>query len=142
MPGPVKRANQRQHVLLVEDHEPTRLVLSQLLRRRRFKVASAASLAQARLAMKRNKDFQLLISDIGLPDGNGYDLMKEFRKKFGAKGIALTAYGSEQEIAQSQSSGFTAHLTKPVRLEALENALTAALKPSADMVFIKNGMPR
>ncbi len=140
--GPGKKSGQRRHILLVEDHEPTRLALAQSLRHRRYKVSSAASFAQALSLMKKHKDFVLLISDIGLPDGRGYDLMNEFRRKFGGKGIALTGYGSEQDLAKSESSGFTAHLTKPVRIESLENALAAALKESAANIFTQNGMPR
>ena len=92
--------------------------------------------------MRKNEDFHLLISDIGLPDGSGCDLMGEFQKKFGAKGIALTGHGTEQDVAQSQASGFTTHLTKPARIESLENALAIALTKMTDKVFIKNGMPR
>ena len=130
------------HILLVEDHEPTRLALTQLLLQRHYEVASAASFAEACSLMEKHEDFELLISDIGLPDGSGYDLMNEFHKKFGAKGIALTGYGSEQDVAQSQSSGFTVHLTKPVRIELLENALAAAFAETTENIFLKNGMPR
>ena len=130
------------HILLVEDHEPTRLALTQLLLQRHYEVTSAASFVQACSLMEKHKDFELLISDIGLPDGSGYDLMNEFRKKFGAKGIALTGYGSEQDVAHSQASGFTVHLTKPVRIESLESALAAALAETAENIFLKNGMPR
>lgn len=91
--------------------------------------------------MEKNENFELLISDIGLPDGYGYDLMSEFQKKFGAKGIALTGYGTEQDVAHSQSSCFTAHLTNPINVESLENALAAALKETTENVFIKNVMP-
>lgn len=140
--GSRKKSGQCCHILLVEDHEPTRLALAELLLHRRYKVASAASLAQARLLMKKNKDFELLISDLDLPDGSGYDLMNEFQKKFAAKGIVVTGHGAEEDFAHSQSSGFTAHLTKPVRIESLENALAAALKEGAHNIFIKNGMPR
>jgi CheY-like chemotaxis protein len=122
-----KKSGEHLHILLVEDHEATRLILTQLLLQRRYRVTSAASFAQACSSMEKNKDFELLISDIGLPDGNGYDLMGEFQKKFGAKGIALTGYGAEQDVAGSLSSGFTAHLTKPVNVESLENALAATL---------------
>jgi CheY-like chemotaxis protein len=82
---PAKKSGQRRHILLVEDHEPTRLALAQLLLHRRYKVASADSIAQARSLMKKNKDLALLISDIGLPDGSGYDLMNEFQKKLARK---------------------------------------------------------
>jgi two-component system CheB/CheR fusion protein len=121
-----KTSGERLHVLLVEDHESTRLTLVQLLLSRRYRVTAAASFAQARSLMEKNEDFNLLISDIGLPDGNGCDLMDDFQKQFGAKGIALTGYGTEQDVAQSQASGFTAHLTKPVSIESLESALADA----------------
>ena len=74
----------------------------------------------------------MLISDIGLPDGNGWDLMNEFQKKFGAKGIALTGYGTEDDVAQSEASGFLTHLTKPVRIELLETAIADATKNVQD----------
>jgi CheY-like chemotaxis protein len=123
---PEKKHGQHLHVLLVEDNEPTRLTLLQLLRHRRYRVTAAASFAEARSLMEKNGDFNLLISDIGLPDGNGRDLMNEFQKQFGAKGIALTGYGTGQDVAQSQASGFTAHLTKPISIESLESALAYA----------------
>ncbi len=113
-------------ILLVEDHEPTRLALTQLLLRRRFQVAAAATLAEARqLAAAEN--FHLLISDIGLPDGNGCDLIAELKSRFRLPGIALTGYGMEQDIARSQKAGFGAHLTKPVRVESLDSALATIL---------------
>jgi PAS domain S-box-containing protein len=123
-----KKTGEHLHILLVEDHEPTRSTLTKLLLQRRYVVTSAASFAQACSLMEKNNGFELLISDIGLPDGSGFDLMSEFQKKFGAKGIALTGYGTDQDVAHSQSSGFTAHLTKPICIESLENALAATLK--------------
>ena len=140
--GKNRRSVRNVPVLLVEDHEPTRLALAECLGRRHYKVTCAASCAQARSLIEKNDDFRLLISDVGLPDGNGYDLMTEFKKKFGANGIALTALGREEDIARSQASGFTTHLTKPVRIELLEIALAAALQIKTNKVFIKNGMPR
>jgi CheY-like chemotaxis protein len=110
-------------ILLVEDHEITRTILTQLLTRRNYKVVTADSIAKAR-AIARQDNFDLLISDIGLPDGNGNDLMKEFYENYGLKGIALTGYGMEEDIARGKAAGFVAHLIKPVRIESLENALT------------------
>ena len=143
-PAPIKTKTsaQRVHVLLVEDHKPTRLALTQLLLRRRYRVTSAASCAKARSLMEKNKDFHLLISDIGLPDGSGCELMSEFQKKFGAKGIALTGHSTERDIAECQTSGFSTYLAKPARIESLENALAVALTVTKARVFIKNGMPR
>jgi signal transduction histidine kinase len=113
-------------VLLVEDHEPTRTALTHLLLRRRYKVTPAASLAEAR-TLASTQQFSVLISDIGLPDGNGCDLMAEFRARFDLEGIALTGYGMEQDVARSQQAGFRAHLTKPVRVASLDQALAAIL---------------
>jgi PAS domain S-box-containing protein len=113
-------------ILLVEDHEPTRTSLARLLMRRYYEVVTASSVAEAR-ELASAKDFHLLISDIGLPDGNGYDLMNELRKTRPVKGIALTGYGMEQDVARSQDAGFVAHLTKPVGIQSLEVALAAAL---------------
>jgi PAS domain S-box-containing protein len=128
VPPTVKVAPRHQgvRILLVEDHEPTRMSLARLLMHRSFEVLTAASLAEAR-ALAQSKEFHLLISDIGLPDGNGYDLMVELNKQRPVKGIALTGYGMEHDVARSQQAGFVAHLTKPVGIQSLELALTAAL---------------
>ncbi len=126
LPLPEKQA-QSVSILLVEDHEPTRATLARLLLRRHFQVKTAASLAEAR-TLAGKQDFDLLISDLGLPDGSGYDLMMEFQQQHPMKGIALTGYGTEGDIARSDSAGFIAHLTKPVNVESLENALSRALQ--------------
>jgi DNA-binding response OmpR family regulator len=136
--GSVKRVA----ILLVEDHEDTRLALTKWLNRHDYRVAGAASCAEARSLIEANKDFRLLISDVGLPDGSGYDLMVEFKKKFGANGIALTGHDREEDVAQSRASGFTTHLTKPVRTELLKIALAATLQITSDNVFIRDGMLR
>jgi PAS domain S-box-containing protein len=114
-------------ILLVEDHEPTRTSLAHLLMRRAYKVVTASSLAEAQ-ALADEHTFNLLISDIGLPDGNGYDLMARLKKNGLVRGIALTGYGMEQDIARSQEVGFVAHLTKPVRMQSLEAAINAAVE--------------
>jgi PAS domain S-box-containing protein len=116
----------RGRVLLVEDHEPTRLALERLLSRRRFEVVSAACLADAREAAASG-GFDLLISDIGLPDGNGYDLMAELRERFNLRGVALSGYGMEEDVARSELAGFVFHLTKPIRVQALDKALASLI---------------
>jgi len=109
-------------VLMVEDHEPTRLVLMQLLSRRNHTVFPAKSLSEARHIASREK-LDLVISDIGLPDGDGYTLMAELRKNFGLNGIALTGYGMEHDILRARQAGFTSHLVKPVSIESLTQIL-------------------
>jgi CheY-like chemotaxis protein len=109
-------------VLLIEDHAPTRLTLQQLLLRRNYEVVAAGSVAEAReLVSREHVDF--VVSDIGLPDGNAYDLMAELRARLGLTGIALTGYGMESDIARSHAAGFVIHLTKPLRIQSLDEAL-------------------
>jgi CheY-like chemotaxis protein len=108
--------------LLVEDNAPTRAALELLLKRRNYEVRSAASAAEAREIAER-ETFDLLISDIGLPDGSGYTLMNEFRERYALKGIALSGYGMEDDVTRSETAGFVVHLTKPIRMQALEKAL-------------------
>jgi signal transduction histidine kinase/CheY-like chemotaxis protein len=112
-----------RRILLVEDHEPTRSALAFLLTRRYFEVVAAASVTEAcELAAKNTID--LVISDIGLPDGNGYELMTQLRDTYGLKGIALTGYGMEEDVTRSKVAGFVTHLTKPVHIHALVTALS------------------
>ena len=112
-----------RNLLLVEDHGATRSALELLLTRRRFRVRTAANLCEARQLLA-SETFDLLVSDIGLPDGSGYDLMSEARQQNPyLRGIALTGYGMEKDIEASEGAGFSAHLIKPVRIEMLEEAL-------------------
>ncbi|HEU5396782.1 MAG TPA: response regulator, partial [Verrucomicrobiae bacterium] len=115
------------HILVVEDDASTRSVLMKILTDRNYKVTEAESVRVASaLAMKN--DFDLVISDIGLPDGNGYELFKAIRRKLPTvRGIALTGYGSEDDRLRSRESGFDAQLTKPIRIQALETVLATVL---------------
>ncbi len=114
-----------RRVLLVEDHKATAVALKYMLLRRNCAVAVAGSLTEAREILGR-EDFDLLISDIGLPDGTGHELMAELQGRAGLVGIALTGYGMDDDISRSHAAGFVAHLTKPVSAQDLDNALAAA----------------
>jgi len=109
-------------VLLVEDHQPTCVALRELLARRGYRVTTAATVAEARGAADGGR-FDFVISDVGLPDGNGCELMAEFRDRLGLKGVALTGYGMDEDMLRSRAAGFVTHLTKPVSVQALERAL-------------------
>lgn len=112
-----------RRILLVEDHEPTREALASLLGRRGHHVLVAGSVGEA-LKIFSESEIDLLISDVGLPDGNGHDLMIELRaRRPGLQGIAFTGYGMEHDLERSRNAGFFAHLTKPVRVQALNAAL-------------------
>jgi nitrogen-specific signal transduction histidine kinase/CheY-like chemotaxis protein len=118
------------HVLFVEDHEDTARVLGRILRNAGFDVSHAGTLAQAR-TLAASKRFDLLISDLGLPDGSGLELMKILRDTQSTKGIALSGFGTDEDVAASTAAGFAAHLTKPVDWERLR-AEIERLKPAGD----------
>jgi CheY-like chemotaxis protein len=88
-------------------------------------VLTAGSLEEARNRLAAG-GIALLVSDLGLPDGDGCELMSELRDGAGLKGIAVTGYGRDADVARSARAGFIAHLTKPVRVQALDAALAAA----------------
>ncbi|SKA82657.1 PAS domain S-box-containing protein [Prosthecobacter debontii] len=118
-------------VLLVEDHEATRTALAHLLKRRKYEVHSAASVEEA-LQLADQYRFDLIISDIGLPDGNGYDLMETLYSRHALRGIALTGYGMDKDVERSREVGFVSHLTKPIQVQGLEAAILSALSSASD----------
>lgn len=118
-----KAAKRSLSILLVEDDKLTQDTLVQLLTRREHRVIVAGSLTEAR-NVSCNGKFDVVLSDVGLPDGTGYTLMAELRDNFGLKGIALTGYGAGQDIENAKKAGFVTHLTKPIHVESLENALS------------------
>jgi CheY-like chemotaxis protein len=109
-------------ILVVEDHLATRVSLARLLQRRGHDVTCASSVAEA-LDCASKKSFDLVVSDIGLPDGDGYSLMSRLREDYQLTGIALSGYGMEQDIARGRAAGFNEHLIKPVSVHALDRAL-------------------
>ena len=109
-------------VLLVEDHADSARTMALLLKSYGFEVRVADTIASALRAIQ-SEEFDLLISDIGLPDGSGLDLMRQVRLKSALKGIAVSGYGMEEDIRKSQEAGFIAHLTKPVSLEKLDRVI-------------------
>jgi signal transduction histidine kinase len=131
LPSGAVRTAARMHILLVEDHEPTRTVLAHLLRERKHTVAVASSVAEAR-ELGLSQDFDLMITDIGLPDGDGYELMETLGRRRGLRGIALTGYGGETDAARSEKAGFIGHLVKPVSMLTLD-AVLGSLSVPADV---------
>ncbi|MEO7166717.1 MAG: response regulator [Spartobacteria bacterium] len=117
-----------RHILLVEDHEQTRSTMTQLLQRRGHTVTGVGTTAAAR-ERAADRACDLIISDLGLPDGDGHKLMTELHETYGLPGIALSGYGMDADIARSRQSGFFAHLTKPVDIRALESAIASAPHP-------------
>jgi CheY-like chemotaxis protein len=109
-------------ILLAEDHADTRHVIEFALTGLECTVVPAKSVAEALAAASRGR-FDLLISDIGLPDGSGAALMKELKSRYGMQGIALSGFGRDEDLARSRQAGFDIHLVKPVSLDLLERTL-------------------
>lgn len=120
------RADLPLRILLVEDHADTAEAMADLLRGQGHQVAVAGSVAQGLAAAEARggaEGIDLLLSDLGLPDGSGHDLMRELGRRYGIRGIALSGYGMEEDIRRSMDAGFEKHLTKPVSLQALRSVL-------------------
>ena len=117
---PLGHTNAAGHlrVLLVEDHPDTREVLARLLDAANYAVKTAGSV-QAALQLAAAERFDVVVSDLGLPDGTGYDLMKQLRELHGIKGIALSGYGMVQDQQRSLEVGFLDHVVKPVNVSQL-----------------------
>ena len=124
--APVPPSERRSmRVLLVEDHEDSNRSLTQLLRRRGYVVQSAEDVRSA-LQTAAQFDFDVLISDMGLPDGTGIDLMNKLSASRPVFGIALTGFGMESDVHRSSAAGFQHHLIKPVDLNRLDALIQSA----------------
>ncbi len=111
-----------KRILLVEDHDDTRKNLEILLQRSAYLVKSAANAGEA-LKLAETNEFDLVISDVGLPDESGLALMKKLKTAHNLRGIGLSGYGMEGDIARGRAAGFLQYLTKPVRFEQLREAI-------------------
>jgi signal transduction histidine kinase len=126
-PAEAKRDRLRKHrVLLVDDHVDTCIGMKLMLERRGFDISVAHSADQA-VEKARQENFDLLISDIGLPDRTGYELMSELRQSKDLPGIALSGFGTEADVNKARDAGFSEHLTKPINFERLEEAIRRLL---------------
>jgi CheY-like chemotaxis protein len=121
-----KRDTRKRHLLLVDDHRDTCVGMKMMLERRGYSITIAHSADQA-VEQTQANEFDLVISDIGLPDRSGYELMRELRASKGLLGIALSGFGSEQDVTKAREAGFSEHLTKPINFDRLEEAIHALL---------------
>jgi PAS domain S-box-containing protein len=112
----------RCRVLLVEDHLDTRRVMVRLLKSFGCTVTEASSVAEALAAADRD-EFDVLLSDIGLPDGSGTEIMTELKGRRAIRGIAVSGYGQDIDIQRSREAGFEMHLIKPVNLQTLKDSI-------------------
>ena len=118
----VAAAGRVYRVLLVEDHSDTRNVLTKLLANCGCDVTAVGTVREAVAAAERQQ-YDLLLSDIGLPDGTGLDVMRHVAARSKVTGIALSGFGQDDDIRRSREAGFVTHLTKPVSFQALKEVI-------------------
>jgi len=109
-------------ILLVEDHQDTRRTLSRLLTHFGHNVVTADNVERAIDIMGSDK-IDAVLCDIGLPDGSGYEVAAQARAKGNIKAIALTGFGTEQDLQRSKEAGFDFHLVKPINFQELQTVL-------------------
>ena len=110
-------------ILLVEDHGDTRQTLSRLLSHFGHQIFVADN-RQSALEMVQSQKFDVVLSDIGLPDGSGYEVISRAKQKHPVKGVALTGFGTDEDIRRGKEAGFDFHLTKPVDFHELRAVLS------------------
>jgi CheY-like chemotaxis protein len=113
-------------LLVVEDHPDTASTLLRLLTRYGYQVEAADSVGTALEAVQHGS-FDVVVTDIGLPDGNGVELFQQIKageRGQGVRGIALSGFGTEDDVARSKAAGFDDHLTKPVDFSLLHRRLS------------------
>jgi CheY-like chemotaxis protein len=109
-------------ILVVEDHSDTLQALSRLLSRFGHEI-SVADGAQSALNILNSNEFDVVLCDIALPDGTGYDVVAQAKRRRPVKAVALTGFGTTDDIKRGQQAGFDFHLTKPVDFHELRAVL-------------------
>ncbi len=129
---PYDRDGTKRKILLVDDHLDTSNVIRMLLEREGYEVVTAYSAAEA-LRTITAIPVDLIISDIGMPDESGLDMLPKLRKVSSAPAIALSGFGSDEDIQRSYEAGFQEHMTKPFQLHKLRDEVMKVLKLSPEV---------
>jgi PAS domain S-box-containing protein len=119
---PSPKKERQCKILLVEDHADTLRILCRLLEKWGYTVRCTDCVSRA-LDLAASESFDILISDLGLPDGSGLDIMRQTKERYGLRGVALSGFGTDDDLRQSRAAGFEEHLTKPVGIEGLHAAV-------------------
>ncbi len=114
---------EKRRILVVDDHGDTLRSMKLLLTRLGYEVLAADNMTQA-LRIAEEQHFDILLSDIGLPDGSGLELLKRIRAMRDVPALALSGFGMDEDIERSREAGFSDHLTKPVSIDRLQAAIS------------------
>jgi PAS domain S-box-containing protein len=120
-------AHAGSELLLIEDHADVADSVRAMLEADGHRVEVASSLRAAREALAARR-FDLLVCDLGLPDGSGYDVLALID---GVPAIAISGYGMESDIRRSRAAGFAAHIVKPFQPQQLHDAVSALIGSAA-----------
>jgi CheY-like chemotaxis protein len=120
--GNQAKAKGKRCILVVDDHDDTLRSMKLLLRRLGYEVLAAENMSNA-LQIADHQHFDFLLSDIGLPDGSGLELLKRIRSIREVPALALSGFGMDEDIERSRDAGFVDHLTKPVSIDRLQAAI-------------------
>ena len=115
---------------VVENHQDTLDAIRMFLEAQGHKVEAATDVTSA-LAAAANLKFDVLVSDIGLPDGDGWELMRKLSATMHVRGIAMSGYGMRADLERSRTAGFGAHLIKPFGPAELEAAVKKVISDPA-----------
>jgi CheY-like chemotaxis protein len=118
------------HILIVDDHHDTVTAVRRLLMRDGQRVTPAESCDEAVAAAKAVR-FDVVLADIGMPEKDGFALLKELRALYPLRAVALTGYGMPEEVSRIMAAGFDAHLLKPIEFSCLR-AVLDSLPPLED----------
>jgi CheY-like chemotaxis protein len=112
----------KRRILVVEDHDDTLRSMKLLLTRLGYEVLAAENMTDA-LRIAEQEQFDILLSDIGLPDGSGLELLRRIRQMRDVPALALSGFGMDEDVERSRDAGFSDHLTKPVSIDRLQAAI-------------------
>jgi CheY-like chemotaxis protein len=112
----------KRRILVVDDHGDTLRSMQLLLRRLGYEVLAAENMTDA-LQIAEEQPFDILLSDIGLPDGSGLELLKRIRQRRDVPALALSGFGMDEDVERSREAGFSDHLIKPVSIDRLQAAI-------------------
>ena len=110
------------HILVVENHQDTLDAMKMFLDLSGHSTETAGTM-KAALEAALESSFDLVITDIGLPDGDGWELMRQLRERGPVRAVAMSGYGWKEDLEKSRAAGFEAHLLKPLKIAELENVL-------------------
>jgi CheY-like chemotaxis protein len=121
---------EKRCILVVDDHNDTLFSMKVLLKRLGFDVLTAKNVNDA-LRIAEQCHFDILLSDIGLPDGTGLELLRQLRTRLDVPALALSGFGMDEDIERSRDAGFADHLVKPVSIDRLRRAIASLQRPGA-----------